>query len=175
MRAARPTRTKDTIECILVLGPGDSPSGWVVRSGCTRPSELRWSMTRLSLLIATFAQGVAVVLVALSGVWSTAGGADGPVVDPDVRAAIGAGPVRVLVDLRVSSSDPSAIASLQDEALRRLAGTGTRLARRYASAPMLALEIDAPALTRLEAMRDIVVRVRADRVTPLNGEHAPRR
>ena len=132
-------------------------------------------MTRLSLLIATFAQGVAVVLVALSGVWSTTGGADGPVVDPDVRAAIGAGPVRVLVDLRVSSSDPSAIASLQDEALRRLAGTGARLARRYASAPMLALEIDAPALTRLEAMRDIVVRVRADRVTPLNGEHAPRR
>jgi hypothetical protein len=127
------------------------------------------------LLIATFAQGVAVVLVALSGVWSTAGGADGPVVDPDVRAAIGAGPVRVLVDLHVSSSDPSAIASLQDEALRRLAGTGARLARRYASAPMLALEIDAPALTRLEAMRDIVVRVRADRVTPLNGERAPRR
>jgi hypothetical protein len=40
---------------------------------------------------------------------------------------------------------------------------------------MLALEIDAPALTRLEAMRDIVVRVRADRVTPLNGERAPRR
>ena len=86
-----------------------------------RASELRWTMTRLRacLLIATFAQGVAAVLVALSGVWSAAGGADEPVIDPDVRVAIGAGPVRVLVDLRVSSSDPSAIASRQDDALRR--------------------------------------------------------
>ena len=126
------------------------------------------------LPIATLAHGVAVVLVALSGVWSAASD-DGPVVDPEVRGAIGGGPIRVLVDLRASSSDPSAIASVQDEVLRRLVGTGARVARRYSSAPMLALEIDASALTRLEAMRDIVVRVRADRVTPLNDERAPRR
>ena len=57
--------------------------------------------------------------------------------------------------------------STQDEALRRLAGSGARLVRRFATAPLLALEIDAPALARLEAMRDIVARVRVDRITPL--------
>src|SRR5437762_14311305 len=85
----------------------------------------------------------------------------------DVRAAIRAGTVRVLVDLRVAAGGPSAIVSTQDEALRRLAGSGARLVRRFATAPLLALEIDAPALARLEAMRDIVARVRVDRITPL--------
>jgi hypothetical protein len=108
----------------------------------------------------------AMALVALAGAWS-ASGADDPVIDPDVRAAIRAGAVRVLVDLRVAAGGPSVIVSTQDEALRRLAGSGARLVRRFATAPLLALEIDAPALARLEAMRDIVARVRVDRITPL--------
>jgi len=97
------------------------------------------------------------------------------VIDPDVRAAVRGGTVRVLVDLRVSPTDSSAIGRLQDEALRRLAGTGARLGRRFSTAPLLALEIDAAALTRLETMGDIVARVRADRITlPYEGG-SPRR
>ena len=114
----------------------------------------------------TWAPRVAMVLVALTGVWS-ASGADDPVIDPDVRATIRTGTARVLVDLRVATAEPSAIGSTQDETLRRLAGSGARLVRRFSTAPLLALEIDAPALARLETMRDIVVRVRVDRITPL--------
>ena len=115
----------------------------------------------------TWATRVAILLVALTGAWSAARGADDPVIDPDVSAAIRGGTVRVLVDLRVSPTDASAIGRLQDEALRRLAGTGAHLTRRFWTAPLLALEIDASASARLEAMRDIVARVRADRITPL--------
>ena len=114
----------------------------------------------------TWAPRVAILLVALTGVWS-ASGADDPVIDPDVRATIRTGTARVLVDLRVATAEPSVIGSIQDETLRRLAGSGARLVRRFSTAPLLALEIDAPALARLETMRDIVVRVRVDRITPL--------
>ena len=114
----------------------------------------------------TWAPRVAMLLVALTGVWS-ASGADDPVIDPDVRATIRTGTARVLVDLRVATAEPSAIGSIQDETLRRLAGSGARLVRRFSTAPLLALEIDAPALARLEAMCDIVARVRVDRITPL--------
>ena len=114
----------------------------------------------------TWAPRVAMLLVALTGVWS-ASGADDPVIDPDVRATIRTGTARVLVDLRVATAEPSAIGSTQDETLRRLAGSGARLVRRFSTAPLLALEIDAPALARLETMSDIVVRVRVDRITPL--------
>jgi hypothetical protein len=113
------------------------------------------------------------MLAALTGAWS-ASGADEPVIDPDVRAAVHAGSVRVLVELRVATGDASAIGRAQDEVLRRLAGSGARLVRRFSSAPLLALEIDAPALSRLQAMRDLVTRVRADRIVPLDGG-APRR
>jgi len=109
---------------------------------------------------------IAVLLVALAGASGAASGADDPMIDPDVRVGIRRGPVRVLVDLRASPADPSAIGSLQDEALRRLAGTGARLARRYSTAPLLVLEIDAAALARLEEMRDLVARVRMDRISP---------
>jgi hypothetical protein len=123
----------------------------------------------------TWAPRLAVLLVALTGVCSATSGADDPVIDADVRSAISGGTVRVLVDLRASSTDPPAIGNLQDEALRRLAGTGARVVRRFATVPLLALAIDASALTRLEAMRDIVVRVRADRITPLHEDRPPRR
>ena len=114
------------------------------------------------------------MLAALAGAWSAIGAND-PVIDPDVRTALDSGTVRVLVDLRVGSADTSSIARVQDETLRRLGGTGARLVRRYSSAPLLALEIDAPALSRLEAMRDLVARVRTDRIIPLDEGRAPRR
>ena len=47
-----------------------------------------------------------------------------------------------------------------------LAGTGARLARRCTTAPLLALEIDAAALARLEEMHGLVIRVRPDRIAP---------
>jgi hypothetical protein len=94
---------------------------------------------------------------------------DAPVIDPEVRAMASGGSVRVLVELRARASDPTAVSDAQNEVLRRLAGTGARLARRYASVPLLALEIDAAALAQLEQMPDLVTRVRADRISTPSG------
>ena len=119
---------------------------------------------------------IAVIAVALAGAWSTASGTDDrPVIDPDVRDVTHGGTARVLVELRVPSTDPSALRDAQDGVLRRLTGTGTRLARRYATTPLLALEIDAAALARLEEMHELVMRVRADRIVPPSEGSAPRR
>ncbi len=123
---------------------------------------------------ALLASPVAIPLLALTVAWSAANGASDPIIDPDVRAAIRGGTARVLVDLRVASADPPAIGIVQDEALRRLAGTGARLARRFSTAPLLALEIDASALARLESMGDVVTRVRADRIIPPNQDRSRR-
>ena len=108
--------------------------------------------------------------------WGDAGAEpdDRPVIDPDVRAAVASGPQRVLVELRVATSEPSAIERAQDDVMRGLAGTGTSLARRYTTAPLLALEIDAAALARLEAMRGLVKRVRVDRLARPNDDSTPR-
>jgi hypothetical protein len=83
--------------------------------------------------------------------------------------------MRVLVELRPPAAGASAIDAVQDEVLRRLTGTGARLARRYATAPLLALEIDTAALARLEAMQGLVVRVRPDRISPPFEGATPRR
>ena len=116
------------------------------------------------------------IVVALAGASSGAGAADDrPVIDPDVRAATRGGTLRVLVELRVPPADPAALQNTQDEVLRGLAGTGARLARRYATAPLLALEIDADALARLEVMPALVMRVRADKLIPPYEGSAPRR
>ena len=100
---------------------------------------------------------------------------DDPVIDPEVRAMAGGGSTRVLVDLRVRASDPATVSDAQNEVLRRLAGTGARLARRYTTVPLLALEIDAAALTRLEGMQGLVIRVRPDRIAPPLEGSEPRR
>jgi hypothetical protein len=126
--------------------------------------EVRWTST------------IAIIVVALAGAWSAASGTDDrPVIDPAVRAVARGGTLRVLVELRVPQTDPSALRNTQDEVLRGLAGTGARLARRYATAPLLALEIDAAALARLEEMPALVMRVRKDDISrPYEGS-APRR
>jgi len=116
------------------------------------------------------------IVIALTGALGAASGTeDRLVIDPDVRAAARGGTIRVVVELRVPLNDPSALRNAQDEVLRRLAGTGTRLARRYTTVPLLAIEIDAAALARLEEMPALVMRVRADGIArPYEGS-APRR
>jgi hypothetical protein len=79
------------------------------------------------------------------------------------------------VDLRARAGDPAAVSDAQNEVLRRLAGTGARLARRYTTVPMLALEIDAAALARLEGMQGLVIRVRPDGISPPLEGTEPRR
>ena len=90
-----------------------------------------------------------------------------PSVDPAVRTSAQSGRVRVLVELRVqaggeAASGEGAIAKAQDAVLARLPQGHAAVARRYASIPMLALEIDGVALAALEAMADAVVSVRPD-------------
>ena len=86
---------------------------------------------------------VALIVLALAGGSSASRAADdGPMIDSDVRAAARGGTVRVLVELRASRDDAAAIRNAQDEVERGLAGTAARVARRYATAPFIALEID---------------------------------
>jgi hypothetical protein len=129
----------------------------------------------------TFRVKRTVANVAFLGLLAGAGGAaaymmmDDPVIDPEVRAMPGGGSTRVLVDLRARAADPAAVSEAQDEVLRRLAGTGARLARRYTTVPLLALEIDAAALARLAGMNGLVIRVRPDRIAPPLEGSQPRR
>ena len=118
----------------------------------------------------------AALLAVLAGAGvATAYMMDDPVIDPEVRAMSGGGSTRVLVELRAHAADAAALSEAQNEVLRRLAGTGARLTRRYVTVPLLALEIDAAALARLEGMNGLVVRVRPDRIAaPLEGSQ-PRR
>lgn len=112
---------------------------------------------------------------------TVSGGDDLAVIDPVVREAVMRGSTRVLVELRVAggtrpegelaSTDAiarqrSAIASAQQGVADRLAGTSSRVARRYTVLPMLVLEIDADGLASLERMGDLVTRVRLDTARP---------
>jgi hypothetical protein len=96
----------------------------------------------------------------------------GLVIDPEVRALVRSGRARVLVILRVGESSDEAqradaIGRAQDAVLSRLPQSHASVVRRYASIPLLALEIDATALLALEKMTDVVVAVKSDRtVTP---------
>lgn len=56
-----------------------------------------------------------------------------------------------------------AIGRAQDAVLSRLPDGHAAVVRRYASIPMLALEIDAIALRALETMPDVVAAVKLDR------------
>ena len=130
--------------------------------------RMRWTPATIIIL--------GIVTVTLAGGRSVARGMDDrPVIDPDVRTMPQGGPVRVLVELRAPAADPSALDAAQNEVLRRLTGTNARLARRYSTTPLLALEIDAAALARLEEMRGLVIRVRPDRISPPFEGAPPRR
>ena len=98
-------------------------------------------------------------------------------IDPAVRTAAAAGPVRVIVELRITppfkpegelaspaavEAQRRAIAQTQDDLLASLAGTTFSVARKYDGLPLLALEIGADALARLEAAGALVTRVSSD-------------
>ncbi len=89
-------------------------------------------------------------------------------VDPEVRAQVSMGRTRVFVMLQVpetggQSQRIAAIGRAQESVLARLPQSHASVVRRYASVPMLALEIDAAALQALEAMTDVVAGVKLDR------------
>jgi hypothetical protein len=97
-----------------------------------------------------------------------------PAIDPELRDTVRSERARVLVELRVetppppSIAAPGAIAEAQREVLARLGSSGVSVVRPYSSIPWLALEVDASALARLEAMHDLVLRVLPDaRLKPL--------
>jgi len=74
----------------------------------------------------------------------------------------------VLVTLRVAGPIDvtlrvDAISRAQDSVLARLPQPHTVVVRRYASVPLLALEIDMTALQALETMADVVADVKLDR------------
>ena len=120
--------------------------------------------------------GTAFLLASSQARVTSTASSDAPVIDPEVRAAVPRGPTRVVVDLRLpapSASDTgssvprtAAITAARDAVLARLTGTTYRLVRRYQTVPLLALEIGPEALGALEAMGDIVIRVRVDRAIP---------
>ena len=97
-----------------------------------------------------------------------------PVIDPEVRTATAQGRARVLVELRLPDGAPPRPAArrrrsapsppAQQAVLARLATTPHRLVHRYTTVPLLSLEIGPDALRALEAMGDLVARVRADRL-----------
>jgi hypothetical protein len=127
---------------------------------------VKWTVANVVLLTVLAGAGSATAYMMMD---------ERPVIDPEVRAMPGSGSARVLVDLRARAADPAAVSDAQNEVLRRLAGTGARLARRYTTVPMLALEIDAAALARLEGMNGLVIRVRPDRIAPPLEGSQPRR
>lgn len=116
--------------------------------------------------------GIAVLALGLGGRPPTA--QEVPSIDPEVRAGLSSGRVRVLVELRLPEGPPSAgdpaaararaIAATQQAVLARLAGTTALVTRQYASVPLLALEIGPDALLALERMGDLVARVHGDRL-----------
>jgi hypothetical protein len=120
---------------------------------------------RSLLILLVFAQGVLV------------GDAFAQVIDPAVRTAAAAGPVRVIVELRMTppftpegnlaspaavEAQRQAIAKTQDDLIASLAGTSFSVARKFDGLPMMALEIGADALARLEASGTLVSRVLPD-------------
>lgn len=117
-------------------------------------------LTRRALLAAALSAALLPMTVPASG--AQPAGPDAPRIDPEVRSRAQAGPVRVLVELRVDAADPAAIARVQEAVLARLPREHATVARRYASVPLLALEIDQAALPALEAMTDTVAAVKLD-------------
>jgi hypothetical protein len=91
-----------------------------------------------------------------------------PLIEPEVRALTSIGRTRVFVMLHVPETGDQvqragAIGRAQDAVLARLPQSHATVVRRYASVPMLALEIDATALRALETMTDVVAGVKLDR------------
>ena len=117
------------------------------------------------------------LLLALSAQEVLPGNASGQVIDPAVRAGVSQGPTRVIIELRITPPfrpegelpGPAAVEAqrrtitrAQDDLLARLAGTNFSVSHKYEGLPLLALEIGADALARLDGAGDLVARVLPD-------------
>jgi hypothetical protein len=126
-----------------------------------RRSWVRW----LRPLCASMLLGLAVSLGTPPG--APAAGADGPAsLDELLAKAAQQGTLRVIVEVRTGAPGvptPEAIARAQDLVLQELAGTGHRVLRRYATVPLLSLEVTSDALRRLGGSAR-VARIREDRL-----------
>ena len=113
---------------------------------------------------------VTLFVASLGALWSSGGDASetDPLIDPDVTSQLSGGSrTRVLVELRIDEPGDAvgredSIARAQNAVLSRLPRSHSLLVRRYASIPLLALEIDATALRALQTMTDIVAAVKPD-------------
>jgi hypothetical protein len=130
-----------------------------------RTEEIRFA-TRLALA----GMGMAVAAVAVSRAVTDARVPvkRQPAIDPEVRVVTQRGSARVLVELSIVEAHAVSRSRLIKEAqnllLQRLQGASVRVLWRYTTVPLLALEIDAKALARLEAMSDLVTRVQLDSI-----------
>jgi len=113
--------------------------------------------------------GMAVVgaLLAL-GVAAPAGCAvvagEPPVIAEELRGLAPGARARVIVELRVpgAADREAAIARVQQQVLAALGPEHAQVKRRFETVPMLALEIDGEALSRLATLGDLVARVQPD-------------
>ena len=131
-----------------------------VRRGAT--ADMAGASATRAVIVALLVAHIASLVCSVTG-W--AGVID---VDPEVRTLVNAGRARVLVTLLVADSGDealraTAIGRAQDAVLSRLPRSHGSLLRRYASVPLLSLEIDATALLALERMPDVVAAVKLDR------------
>jgi hypothetical protein len=100
---------------------------------------------------------------------STEASDDSPFIAPEVTSQLlRENRARVLVELRVpgaldASHREASIQQAQNAVLSRLPGNHALLVRRYASVPLLALDIDATALSALRGIPEVLA-VKADQV-----------
>lgn len=121
--------------------------------------------------------GSLLILAQCAGAPRIAGGEPLPVIDSTVRTAASAGQTRVIIELRMTppftpegllpgsvavNAQREAIAKTQAALLVRLAGTKFSISHEYGGLPLMALEIGADALARLDAAGDLVARVLLD-------------
>jgi hypothetical protein len=120
--------------------------------------------------------GLAPLWLQAFGAQPASAAAEQVVIDRDVVEAVHRGGARVLVDVRLLQpmrpegeltdadrlAQRHAIATAQDSVLAGLGGTHFVLLRRYDTIPLLLLDVQDDAVTALERMGNLVLRVRLD-------------
>ena len=128
---------------------------------CRRSRVHGWLRPRCSTVLL----GLTVSLGTPPGV-SAAGPVAPTSLDELLAKATQQGTLRVIVEVRLDAPGaptPEAIALAQDLVLRELAGTGHRVLRRYATIPLLSLDVTSDALRRLGGSAR-VASIREDRL-----------
>jgi hypothetical protein len=127
-------------------------------------------------LTATLLLGLSVLGIQPFGALPAPSATEAVMIDREVLEAVHAGGARVLVEVRLPESmkpegelspadrfvQQHTIAAAQDSVLAGLTGSHFSLVRRYETVPLLLLEVQADAVTTLERMASVVVRVRLD-------------